>query len=143
LSKITKPYIGQNNKSQKVTNGINGVAIFDVDKEGILSDAPIQILPESQPCRLENVSIEKDLCAITDATNNTVRLYNFDGNCFPDTPVQIIKDRLSFPHDACLSPNGAMLVVTNYGINIIDKQPQWVDFIHPRSDKLTFYELQD
>jgi len=121
----------------------NEVVIFDVDEEGVLSKVPVQTLRGSQFSRPENLSIAKGLCAITNLISETVNLYNFDGDHFPDSPVQVIRDRLSFPHDACLSPDKKMLVVSNLGIGVINGEPQWGSFRHPRSDKLTFYELQE
>jgi len=135
LSKFTKPYIGQKKKSD------TGVVMFDVEENGELSNAPIQTLQGSQFSRPENITIVKDTYAIIDAVNDAVSLYNFDGDHLPDSPVQVIRDRLSFPHDACLSPDKKMLVVTNYGIDVDGDHPQWGRFIHPRSDKLTIYEL--
>jgi len=143
LSKLANSYIGQNKKSDKTIDDSYGVAIFDVDEDGVLSKAPVQTLLGSQFSRPENVSIAKGLCAITNLISETVNLYNFDGDHFPDFPVQVIRDRLSFPHDACLSPDKKMLVVANYGLGVINGEPQWGSFHHPRSDKLTFYELQE
>ena len=121
----------------------NGMAIFDVDEDGVLSKAPVQTLQGSQFSRPENLSTAKGLCAIANTTNNTVNLYNYNGDHFPDSPVQVIRDHLSFPHDACLSPDKKMLVVSNFGLNVVNGEPQWRSFLHPRNDKLTFYELQE
>ena len=121
----------------------NGMAIFDVDEDGVLSKAPVQTLQGSQFSRPENLSTAKGLCAIANTTNNTVNLYNYNGDHFPDSPVQVIRDHLSFPHDACLSPDKKILVVSNFGLNVVNGEPQWRSFLHPRNDKLTFYELQE
>jgi len=143
LSKFTESYIGQNKKSDKIITDSNGVAIFDVDEDGVLSKAPVQTLLGSQFSRPENVSITKSICAIANSSNDTVNLYNFDRDHFPDSPVQVIRDHLSFPHDACLSPDKKMLVVSNFGVGIINGKSKRGYFLHPRSDKLTFYELQE
>lgn len=143
LSKFTKLNLDQNNKSDKAINHSNGVVIFDVDENGVLSKTPVQTLLRSRFCRLENVSIVKDLCILADPVNNAVYIYNFDGDHFPDSPVQVIQDHLSFPHDACLSPDKKMLVVSNYGMAVVNDRPQWGKFLHPRSDKLTIYELRE
>ena len=141
-SKFAKQYIGQNKKSDKAVTDPYGIVIFDVDGDGVLSKDPVQTLVGSQFSRPENVSIVKGSCVIANVNNNTVNLYNFNGDHFPDSPIQVIQDHLSFPHDACLSPDKKMLVVTNYGIGVVNGEIKWGSFLHPRSDKLTFYELQ-
>ena len=123
--------------------GLNGMAIFDVDDDGILSKMPVQILNGPQFSRPENISFAKGSCAIANTTNNSVNLYNYNGDYFPGSPVQVVRDHLSFPHDACLSPDKKLLVATNYGLVVIKGQPQWKNFLNPRNDKLTFYELQE
>jgi WD40 repeat protein len=131
---------GQREKGANITNGL---VIFDVDNNGILTKEPSQILLNSGYCRLENISIVGSLCAVADPVNDTVKLYNFDGKQIPDAPIQVIRDHLSFPHDACLSPDKKMLVVTNYGIKVIDDEIQWESFYQPRQDNIAIYELQE
>jgi len=143
LSKSLKPFMGHKKKSYKTFNLTNEIVIFDVDKNGVLSKEPARTLLKSDYCRLENISIVENLCAVADPLNDTVNLYNFDGDHFPDPPAQVIQDHLSFPHDACLSPDKKMLVITSYGIEVIDNKPQWGSYIQPRRDKVTIYELPE
>jgi len=142
-SKFEKRYIDRKKKIGNTLIGSDGMAIFDVDEDGVLSNTPVQTLSGSQFSRPENVSIAKGSCIIANATNNSVSLYNYNDDHFPDFPMQVIQHRLSFPHDGCLSPDKKMLVVSDYGIGVINGKPQWNHFLYPRSDKLTIFELQE
>jgi WD40 repeat protein len=132
-----------NHKEDRTNNITNGMAIFNVDENGILSHEPNQVLLSSDYCRLENISIVGNLCAVADPLNDTVKLYNFDGDHIPNKPTQVIQDHLSFPHDACLSPDKKMLVITNYGLQVIDDEVQWNNFLEPRRDNIAIYNLEE
>ena len=108
--------------SNDSSDATNGIVLFDVDESGVFSKEPAQVLQRPEFCRLENVSIVDGLCAVSDPLNDTVCLYDFDGEHFPETPTQVIQDHLSFPHDARLSPDKKMLVIANYGIEVIDNR---------------------
>jgi len=142
-SKFKKQNINQGQNNAVSNTDDDGIAIFDVDENGLLSEDPVQTVIGSQFSRPENVNVVRDLCAIPSTINNTIDLYNFNGDYFPDTPIQTIKDHLSFPHDVCFSPDKKILVVTNNGIGIVNGEIQWGKFLQPRSDKLTIFELQE
>lgn len=142
-SKCHNIFMTRKEKIDKTHNGTNGIVIFDVDKTGVLSKDPAQTVLTSDYCRLENISIVENLCAVADPLNDTVSLYNFDGYHFPNTPTQVIQDTLAFPHDVCFSPDKKKLVITNNGIEVIDGQIQWHNFIQPRCDKITIYEIEE
>ena len=141
LRKFKQQDIGQNVKIDKTVGYYNGLAVYNIDENGIFSKKPIQTQRRSKFSRLENINIVKKSCVIADPINDTVNLYKFDGNQFPESPIEIIQDRLAFPHDACLSPDEKLLVVANYGLKVVDNRPQWGKFRTPHSDKLTIYEL--
>jgi len=92
LLKLTNSYIGQNKKTDKTIDNYFGVAIFDVDEDGVLSKEPVQTLLGSQFSRPENVSVAKGLCAITNSISETVNLYNFFLEVFLILPDQTIKE---------------------------------------------------
>ena len=140
FSKFSLLLSAHKEKAAKITNGL---VIFNVDQNGMLSKDPDQILLAPDYCRPENISIVGNLCAVADPLNGRVELYDFDGDHFPDKPIQVIHDNLSFPHDACLSPDKKMLVITNYGLEIIDEEVQWGKFLQPRRDHIAIYELQE
>lgn len=129
------------NPKNKYVKHSDGVAIFNVNASGMLSSEPVQILDESHFCRLENVSIAKDVCAVANPMNDTVAIYNFDGENLCDSPEQVLHEHLAFPHDACLSPDRKHLVVSNYGICVMNGNVMWKNFLEPRSDKLTIFKL--
>ncbi|MGR9074134.1 MAG: hypothetical protein ACU833_13820 [Gammaproteobacteria bacterium] len=127
-------------KKNKAASPVNGLAVFDVGQDGALSKTPSRVLSEPEFCRLENISIAGEVCAVSDAVNNAVKLYRLDEACFPGVPVQVITEGLFFPHDACLSPDNKLLVVANYGLEILNGSPQWDQFLEPRQDKLSIYQ---
>ncbi|MGR9101097.1 MAG: hypothetical protein ACU826_11065 [Gammaproteobacteria bacterium] len=130
-------------KKNKAASPVNGLAVFDVGKDGALSKSPSRVLPETKLSRLENISIAGEVCAVSDAVNNSVKLYRLDEECFPGAPVQVIAEGLFFPHDACLSPDSKLLVVSSYGVEILNGYPQWDQFLEPRQDKLSIYRRTD
>lgn len=127
------------NGSETITNGI---VVFEVDEKGRFSKQPVQIILKQEFCRLENVAVFNEICAIADPVNGTVNLYQYNGDEFPDMPAQVLNEHLSFPHDACFSVDGKTLVISNYGLEVIDGRPQWEGYVEPRSDKITVYKLQ-
>tara|TARA_B100001540_G_scaffold315905_1_gene344356 strand:+ start:4439 stop:5506 length:1068 start_codon:yes stop_codon:yes gene_type:complete len=124
-------------------NGVtNGVALFDIDSGGQIAATPRQIVLQPDYCRLENIHIVGQTCAVTDTINQRVMLFGFDGE-LSTQPTQVISERLSFPHDACLSPNGRCLLVSNNGLRIVNNVPHWHEFTDQRGDKVCVFELGD
>ena len=130
-------------KNDATTDTRNGIAIFDVTETGMLSSKPVYTKLESHYCRLENIDIKESLCAVADPLNDQVSLYQFQDGHFPDKPIHVIQNHLSFPHDACFSPDRKMLVVTNNGIQVVDRRILWRKFTQPRSDRVTIFELHE
>ncbi len=130
-------------KHDATTRIRNGIAIFNVNEKGMLSSKPVYTKLESEYCRLENIDIRESLCAVADPLNDKVNLYRFREGHFPDKPTHVIQNHLSFPHDACLSPDKKMLVVTNNGIKVVDGKILWRNFTQPRSDKVTIFQLHE
>ena len=127
------------NSGKAITNGL---AVFGIDGHGNISETPLQFLLEPQYCRLENVHIVDDTCAVADTINNRVMLYRFDGDRLAEEPFQIIGEHLSHPHDACLSPDGRTLLVSNYGIKSSQQNLLWHEQTDVRGDKLSVFELR-
>ena len=143
LSKVKGQVVNKSQKNIVSDTDNSGIIIFDVDENGLLAEEPVQTFTGSQFSRPENVNLVGDLCSVSNTTSNTVNLYKYSGDYFPHAPWQTIKDHLSFPHDACLSPDKKMLVVANYGFGVVNGKVQWGKYLKPRSDKLTVFELHD
>lgn len=118
----------------------NGIAVFPIDPDGQIAATPEQVVMSPEYCRLENVHMVNETCAIADPVNNKVMLYRFNGELNPE-PLQVIDEQLTFPHDACLSPDGQTLVISNYGLKIADEVPQWHEPTDQRGDKLSVFTL--
>jgi len=126
-------------RKRAINHHFNGIAIFDIDQHGTLSRVPVQIFKQVT-ARLENIHIVSDSCVVADPLNDRVYIYNLDKEKYFDRPPQVLKDYVAFPHDACFSPDKKLLIVTNYGIEVIEGRPQWENFRQPRSDKITIYQ---
>jgi len=126
-------------RKREINHHFNGIAVFDIDEHGILSRAPVQIFKQTK-ARLENIHIVRDCCVIADPLNDRVYIYDLDNKRYFDRPRQVLNDNLAFPHDACFSPDKKLLIVTNYGIEVIEGRPQWETFRQPRSDKIRIYK---
>lgn len=120
----------------------NGIALFDIDEEGRIAPAQTQLVTPEGYCRLENAHIVDTTCAIVDTVNSRVLLYEMPGDRLEEPPAQVISDRLSFPHDACLSPGGDTLVVSNLGLRIDGQHLVWHEYTPERSDKLSVFRLR-
>lgn len=126
-------------RKRAINHHFNGIAIFDIDEHGTLSRAPVQIFKQTK-ARLENIHIVSDRCVVADPLNDRLYIYTLDNERYFDCPRQVLNDHLVFPHDACFSPDKKLLIVTNYGIDVIEGRPQWKHFRQPRSDKITIYK---
>jgi WD40 repeat protein len=129
-------------RSKQAHHYFNGILIFNVHKNGSLSKKPIKKI-ELQKSRLENISIVDDTCVIADPLNDKVSIYQLNRKAPFESPLQIIHQHLSFPHDTCLSPDKKTLIITNYGIEVIDGIPQWTVFRQPREDKFSTFSLEN
>ena len=52
----------------------SGIAIFDMDENGLLADEPVHTFTGSQFSRPENVNLVGDLCSVSNTTSNTRRI---------------------------------------------------------------------
>lgn len=126
-------------QKRAIKHHFNGIAVFDIDGHGRLSKAPVQLFKQKK-ARFENIHIVRDSCVVADALNERVYIYDLDNERYFDRPPQVLNDHLAFPHDACFSPDNKLLIVTNYGIEVIEGKPQWETFRQPRSDKIRIYK---
>ncbi|MGV6827177.1 MAG: YncE family protein [bacterium] len=121
----------------------NGLALFPLDEKGHLRQHPTSELIREQFCRLENIHIAQDTCVISDPVNGNVELYRLQEQKIPKVPFQVLHEHLSFPHDACLSPDSKQLVVSNYGIEVANGRPLWGSYVEPRSDTISVFKVSD
>ena len=120
----------------------NGVALFDVDDQGRFSAAPRRVMLRREFCRLENVAVNDDAVAITDTVNHRVQIYDLARDPDLENPTQCITRDLSLPHGVKFSPDGRMIVVTNYGLRSYNQLVHWQHFRNPRGDKVMVYKRQ-
>lgn len=142
LKKIIRYIMGQTIAIDETIGHYTGLAVFHIDEHGKLSDEPIQIVHRSHFSRPENIHIIEDSCVLSDPANNIVSIYHYDGKQFSNDPAEVIQDHLSFPHDACFSPDRKMIVVANYGFEIVNNRPLWGKYHNPSGGKLTIHQLQ-
>lgn len=120
----------------------NGIAVFNINDDGELSKEPFEVLLRKEFCRLENINIVGDKVVITDTINNAVYLHDLNNDPQLENPVQTITEYSTLPHGAKFSPDMNILVVTNYGLNVMNNKIQWGSFTSPRGDNIFVYELQ-
>ena len=119
----------------------NGIVIIDIKENGAFSREPAKVLLREKYCRLENINFVGTRVVITDTINNTVYLHDVENDPELSNPIQIITEHMTLPHGAKLSPDKKYLVVTNYGLNVINKAIQWGSYTSPRKDRIFVYEL--
>ena len=120
----------------------NGIAVFGIDPQGRFTRRPLWKKISRRFCRLENIHVRGDCAVITDADGGCVQLYDMRNADPFETPVQVLSDSLVFPHGAKISPDGKLLVVTNFGIENVDHLPKWRSFVSPRNDHIAVFKLQ-
>jgi len=119
----------------------NGLAIFTVDEEGQLGKEPERVLQRDAFCRLENVHCEGDMCAVADTINGQVLLYSLATDPELNQPVQVLREGMTLPHGVRVSPDGRMLVVSNYGVRSWRQEIIWHGWSRPRRDTISVYTL--
>jgi DNA-binding beta-propeller fold protein YncE len=119
----------------------NGILIIEINENGTFSREPVKILLREKYCRLENINFVGTHVVITDMINNMVYLHDVENDPELNNPIQIITEHMTLPHGAKLSPDKKYLVVTNYGLNVINKAIQWGSYTSPRKDRVFVYEL--
>ena len=120
----------------------NGIALFDVDGKGRFSAGPRRVMLRAEFCRLENVAVSQDAMALTDTVNHQVQIFDAGRDPELQHPMQCITRDLSLPHGVKFSPDGQLLVVTNYGLRSYNQLIHWQHFRNPRGDKVMVYKRQ-
>lgn len=119
----------------------NGLAVLQIDNNGVINCNPLHTIIRDDFCRLENVTIYNDdrTLLLTDTINNKIFLYDLLKDPELKNPTDIITKASSMPHGAKLSPDLHTLVVTNYGLNSIKQQIHWGHWTKKRGDNVLVY----
>lgn len=120
----------------------NGIALFAIDEQGALSAKPLRVMIRKEFCRLENVNLVGDTCVIADTINNRVHLHDFQADPELENPFLTLSGDFVLPHGVKLSSDKRLLVVTTFGLKVIDGFIQWKSWASPRQDKVLVFELQ-
>ncbi|MEZ5571121.1 MAG: hypothetical protein R3E64_03770 [Halioglobus sp.] len=104
----------------------NGIAVFQVNERGELSEKPVRVLERELFCRLENIDIVGDTVILCDTINGNVYLHDLAQDPQLQTPLDTISESVVLPHGAKLSPDRSMLVVTNYGLKVENQIIHWM-----------------
>lgn len=131
--------INSGNSLKQLYRHHSGIAYFNIDKNGRFHHDPSRTAWLSRYHRLEGIHVAGTRCVISDVIHDSVYMYDTAVSFDPENPDQTITDRLSFPHSACLSPDGRQLVVANCGLQVSGDRPQWGKFRQPRGDCLTVH----
>ena len=105
---------------------LNCLAIFELAEESAaLLPIPKQVIQgdTTKISRPEDVKISRDgtLCALSNSDQHTVTFYPFDAavnRITQSTPMCTLQNpeaRLSFPHGIAFSPDGAFVLITQFG----------------------------
>lgn len=120
----------------------NGIAVFAIDEQGVLSKEPDKVIIRQKFCRLENINLVGDTCIIADTINNKVHLHDFQADPELEKPYLTLSENFVLPHGVKLSPNKRVLVITNFGLQVKNGFIQWKSWASPRQDKVLVYELR-
>ena len=134
----------------------SGIAVFDIDQEGVLSEQPISqtrdhdLLSSREEntvptvSRIENIKIAKHQCVMSDSINNKVYIHPIVNNSELNiNTTQTLSDAMQLPHGVAFSPDSKLLVVTNYGLKTEQGRVLWTQFTQPRSDSILIYSTQE
>lgn len=116
----------------------NGIMRFTIGSDGI-APVPDAVFESPDYVRFENIDIHGDRLAIADPLNNTVGIYRLSDDGFGE-PLLQLRENLAFPHDVELGPTGAMLLVSNYGIEVHEGEVLWQCFSDERLDRVVVFE---
>jgi hypothetical protein len=120
----------------------NGIAMFSIDQRGRFGRRPLWRKVFSKFCRLENIHVHGGLAVVSNADDGCVQLHDLRTDRAFRRPLQVLRDRLVFPHGAKLSPDGSLLLVSDNGLEVEDHHVHWSTFVSPRSDGLLLFERQ-
>jgi hypothetical protein len=118
------------------------VALFSIDQQGRIGRRPLWREVFRKYCRLENIHVRDGWAVITNPDDGCVELHDLRANRPFQRPVQMLRDSLVFPHGAKLSPDGNTVVVSDFGLEVVDHKIRWKSFVSPRSDRLVLFERQ-
>lgn len=120
----------------------NGIAAFGIDSQGRFTRRPLWKKIFGEFCRLENVHVCGDRAVITDPISGRIYLYDLRNEDAFEAPSHVLAEDLVFPHGAKISPDGKRLVVTDDGIEVVNRVIHWDSFVSPRKDRLVVFDLQ-
>lgn len=121
----------------------NGMAVFAIDADGRFSEQPDQLLIREQFCRLENVFCQGKLCVLVDTINQRVMIYDMLADPQLSQPLETLNVEQALPHGAKLSPDGKLLVISCFSLEVWNQEIQWNKWRLPRQDNLLIYQLQE
>jgi len=114
----------------------NGIAIFSVNAEGKIDRIPEQTIVRKNFCRIENIDIFDGICAIPDTLHHAVLLYDMTQDPKLKYPFQTIDLGRTLPHSVRFSPDGRLLVIPTFGLEVVENRIQWNSWLSPREDKI-------
>ena len=97
----------------------NGIAIFSVNAKGKIDCKPEQTIVRKKFCRLENIDIFDDICAIPDTLHQVILLYDMTQDPELKYPFQTIDLGRTLPHGVRFSPDGRFLIITTFGVEVV------------------------
>ena len=130
-------------ESDKDSGLQNGIAILPVSEAGEIHPKGGELRLRDDFCRLENISVVDNLCAVADTINNRVSLYDLSADPGLVRPLQEIRLPDSHPHGVKLSPDKTRLVVSGLGHFVEDQEIRWDTWLDPRGDNLYIYDRAD
>lgn len=126
--------------SRNIAPTKNGIATFSINAEGKIARSPEKVFVRKNYCRLENIDIFDGTCAVTDLVNHSLLLYDLNQDSNFTNPVQTINLGNATPHGAKFSPDGRLLVISSFGVKVINQEIQWSNQESPREDKIIVFE---
>jgi hypothetical protein len=118
----------------------NGIATFSINADGKIARSPEQVIVRENYCRLENIDIFDNTCAITDLMNHSLFLYDLTQDSKFTNPVQTVDLGNATPHGAKFSPDGRLLIISCLGVKVVNQDIHWFDWASPREDKIVVLE---
>lgn len=132
----------------------NSLVIYDLNKfENKILPTPRQTIKglETKISRPEDVKISPDgkFCALSNSDQNSVTFYPFDSKLnrvtqtLPCRVMNAPEFELCFPHGLAFSPDGAYLVITEFGPidTTLDGDLFWDDKTMPNWSKINVYKI--
>lgn len=120
----------------------NGIAVFSMNELGKFSKLPIRTMERDSFCRLENISFTGDTVVMSDTINGAIYFHDLREDPDLKTPTHTVTEELTLPHGVKLSPDKAMLVVTNYGLKHKNQVIHWGVMDTPNNSGILVYDLQ-